>query len=206
MKDSSTEQNILNAAISIFHKKGMAGARMQEIADEANINKAMLHYYFRNKQKLFEAVFMKAFGQLAPQLNLIFNSNDGVFEKIRRFSASYIDFIIQNPYLPSFIIQELNNNPEFVKRFLAHGNKPDPKPFLKQIEREIEAGNIVEVNPEQVLLNLLSLCIFPFVAEVMVKTVMSVSDRRFLQLMEERKILIAEQLINSISVKSVLKT
>ena len=59
MKDSGTEENILKAATSIFHKKGMAGARMQEIADEAKINKAMLHYYFRNKQQLFEAVFMQ---------------------------------------------------------------------------------------------------------------------------------------------------
>ncbi len=57
MKDSSTEQNILNAAISVFQKKGMAGARMQEIADEAGINKAMLHYYYRSKQLLFDAVF-----------------------------------------------------------------------------------------------------------------------------------------------------
>ena len=74
----TTEEKIFNAARIVFQKKGFAGARMQEIADEAGINKAMLHYCFKNKQLLFEAVFMNAFSQLAPQINAIFNSNDTV--------------------------------------------------------------------------------------------------------------------------------
>lgn len=199
MKDLSTEQVILNAAISIFQKKGMAGTRMQEIADEANINKAMLHYYYRNKQQLFEAVFMQAFQKLAPQLNLIFASGIGVNEKIRKFTASYIDFILDNPYLPNFIVQELNNNPEFVLKFMSHKGKPDPTPFLRQIEEEIKAGNIKNIPPKQLLLNLLSLTIFPFVGEIMIKVLMDISDLEFKRMMEERKTLIAEQFINSIS-------
>lgn len=199
MKDLSTEQVILNAAISIFQKKGMAGTRMQEIADEANINKAMLHYYYRNKQQLFEAVFMQAFQKLAPQLNLIFASGIGVNEKIRKFTASYIDFILDNPYLPNFIVQELNNNPEFVLKFMSHKGKPDPTPFLRQIEEEIKAGNIKKIPPKQLLLNLLSLTIFPFVGEIMIKVLMDISDLEFKRMMEERKTLIAEQFINSIS-------
>ena len=199
MKDLSTEQVILNAAISIFQKKGMAGTRMQEIADEANINKAMLHYYYRNKQQLFEAVFMQAFQKLAPQLNLIFASGIGVNEKIRKFTASYIDFILDNPYLPNFIVQELNNNPEFVLKFMSHKGKPDPTPFLRQIEEEIKAGNIKKIPPKQLLLNLLSLTIFPFVGVIMIKVLMDISDLEFKRMMEERKTLIAEQFINSIS-------
>jgi AcrR family transcriptional regulator len=200
MQDLSTEQVILNAAISIFQKKGMAGTRMQEIADEANINKAMLHYYYRNKQQLFEAVFMQAFQKLAPQLNLIFASEIGVNEKIRKFTASYIDFILDNPYLPNFIVQELNNNPEFVLKFMSHKEKPDPTPFLRQIEGEIKAGNIKKIPPKQLLLNLLSLTIFPFVGEIMIKVLMNISDLEFKRMMQERKTLIAEQFINSISI------
>ena len=200
MKDSGTETTILNAAITIFQKKGMAGARMQEIADEAQINKAMLHYYFRNKQQLFEAVFMQAFQKLAPQLNHIFASEDGIFEKIKKFTSNYIDFILENPYLPAFIIQELNNNPEFVTKFMSHEGKPDPRPFLGQIEEEIKAGNIKKIPPKQLLLDLLSLTIFPFVGEVMIKVIMNVSDVEFRQMIEERKTLIAEQLISSIKV------
>ena len=198
MQALSTEQSILSAAITIFQKKGMAGTRMQEIADEANINKAMLHYYFRNKQQLFEAVFIQAFQKLAPQLNLIFASEASLFEKIRKFTSSYIDFIVANPYLPAFIIYELNNNPEFVIKFMSHEGKPDPSPFLRQIEEEIIAGNIKEISPKQFLLNLLSLTIFPFLGEVMIKVLMNISDTEFRKLIEERKTLIAEQLISSI--------
>ncbi|MGB5436811.1 MAG: TetR/AcrR family transcriptional regulator [Maribacter sp.] len=199
MQTQNTEQLILNAAISIFQKKGMAGTRMQEIADEANINKAMLHYYYRNKQQLFEAVFMQAFQKLAPQLNLIFASEMGVNEKIRKFTASYIDFILENPYLPGFIVQELNYNPEFVLKFMSHKGKPDPTSFLTQIEEEIKAGNIKKMPPKQLLLNLLSLTIFPFVGEMMLKVLMDISDSEFQNMMEERKTLIAEHFINSIS-------
>src|SRR5690606_40702738 len=111
----STEEKIFEAAFKVFQSKGFTGARMQEIADEAGINKAMLHYFFRSKEKLFEAVFMKAFGKLAPQINEIFNSDDDLFEKIRKFTASYITFVIEYPFLPQFIIQEMNNNPDFVE-------------------------------------------------------------------------------------------
>jgi AcrR family transcriptional regulator len=198
MQNSSTQEKILNAAIRVFQKKGMAGSRMQEIADEANINKAMLHYYFRNKQRLFEAVFAQAFSQLAPQLNLIFNSEENVFEKIKKFTSGYIDFILQNPYLPSFVIQELNNNPEFVASFVSKQGRPNPRSFFEQVEKEIKMGKIQKINPKQLLMNILSQCLFPFIAEVMVKAVMQITDVEFTQLMEERKTLISDQIIRSI--------
>ena len=118
MIHTETEKSILKAAKLVFYKKGLAAARMQEIADEANINKAMLHYYFRSKQKLFEAVFIQAFRELAPLLNTIFNSDKPIFEKIRDFVDSYITFVTDNPYLPTFIIQEVNINPHFGKHSL----------------------------------------------------------------------------------------
>ena len=198
MKDSSTEQNILNAAISVFHKKGMAGARMQEIADEAKINKAMLHYYFRNKQQLFEAVFMQAFQKFAPQMNGIFNSEAPVFEKIRDFTESYISFVIENPYLPTFLIQEININPEFGATFFASHSAPDPTSFEKQIAQEIEKGILKPVDPKQLLLNLFSLCAFPFVGSGLVKGILKLDKESCNTLMEERKKLIPELIINSI--------
>jgi len=171
---------------------------MQEIADEAGINKAMLHYCFKNKQLLFEAVFMNAFGQLAPQINEIFNSQDTVFDKIKKFTHSYISFVIQNPYLPQFVIQEMNNNPEFVMSFLNNKNRPNPTVLISQIEKEIADGIIKPVNPKQLLLDIFSMTVFPFAAQMMVKGMIQISDSEFNQLMEERKTSIAEQIINSI--------
>jgi AcrR family transcriptional regulator len=194
----TTEEKIFNAARFVFQKKGFAGARMQEIADEAGINKAMLHYCFKNKQLLFEAVFMNAFGQLAPQINAIFNSGETVFDKIRKFTHSYISFVIDNPYLPQFVIQEMNNNPEFVMSFLNHENRPNPNLLISQIEKEIAEGIIKQINPKQLLLDIFSMTVFPFAAQMMVKGIIQISDSEFNQLMEERKTGIAEQIINSI--------
>lgn len=194
----TTEEKIFNAARIIFQKKGFSGTRMQEIANEAGINKAMLHYCFKNKQQLFEAVFMNAFSQLAPQINEIFNSNETVFDKIRKFTHSYISFVIHHPFLPPFIIQEMNNNPEFVMTFLNHENKPNPKLLIAQIEQEIEAGIIKPIAPKQLLLDIFSLTVFPFAAQMMVKGILQITESEFNQMMEERKTSIAEQIINSI--------
>lgn len=100
----TTEEKIFNAAMVVFQKKGFAGSRMQEIADEAQINKAILHYCFKNKQLLFEAVFMNALVYLAPQINPIFNSNETAFEKIIQFTNSYISIVIINLFLLPFVI------------------------------------------------------------------------------------------------------
>lgn len=194
----TTEEKIFNAARIVFQKKGFAGARMQEIADEAGINKAMLHYCFKNKQLLFEAVFMKAFKQLAPQINAIFHSEASVFEKITQFTESYISFVIDNPYLPQFVIQEMNNNPEFVMTFLNHENRPNPTALILQIEKEIAEGIIKPVKPKQLLLDIFSLTVFPFAAQMMVKGILHLSNEEFNSMMEERKTSIAQHIINSI--------
>ncbi|MEZ7497731.1 TetR/AcrR family transcriptional regulator [Flavobacterium sp. Arc3] len=194
----NTEEKIFNAARTVFQKKGFAGARMQEIADEAGINKAMLHYCFKNKQLLFEAVFMNAFTQLAPQINAIFNSDESVFEKIKKFTHNYISFVIDNPHLPPFIIQEMNNNPEFVMKFLNHENRPNPSMLIAQIKEEITAGIIKPVNPKQLLVDIFSLTVFPFAAHMLTKGLIQISDSEFNEMMEERKTSIATQIINSI--------
>ena len=194
----TTEEKIFNAARIVFQKKGFAGARMQEIADEAGINKAMLHYCFKNKELLFQAVFMNAFSQLAPQINEIFNSRDSIFDKIKKFTNSYISFVIQNPYLPQFVIQEMNNNPEFVMSFLKNENRPNPTLLIAQIEKEIADGIIKPINPKHLLMNMISMTVFPFAAQMMIKGMLQISDAEFNAMMEERKTNIAEQIINSI--------
>ncbi|MEY8020895.1 TetR/AcrR family transcriptional regulator [Muriicola sp. SD30] len=198
MKDSTTEQKILEAAINIFQKKGMAGARMQEIADEARINKAMLHYYFRSKQRLFEAVFMQTFLKFAPQINEIFSSDATVFEKVRSFVDRYISFVQENPYIPSFLIQEINNNPEFAHNFFNTHGVPDPSPFEKQITEEIEKGVLKTIDPKQMILNLFSLTAFSFAANGLVKGLLNIDEENFKMMMEERKKLIPELIISSI--------
>src|SRR3954463_13057426 len=103
-KDLSTEEKILNAAKKVFLTKGMDGARMQDIADEAGINKALLHYYFRSKEKLFETIFLEVAGSFLPRVGKILQTDTTIFEKIELFCAEYISQVIQAPYAPIFVM------------------------------------------------------------------------------------------------------
>ena len=200
-KDTNTETLILKAAKHIFQQKGMVGARMQEIADEAGINKAMLHYYYRSKQLLFEAVFRKAFSMLAPQLNEVLNDDTSIYEKIKKFTNNYISFVIKHPYLPNFIIQELNRSPEFIQKILAEKHFPNIVKFRKQVDAKIAEGVIRPIKAEQLFINIMALNIFPFVGAPLIKSFMGISDDVFNQLMEDRKTEVADFIINSIKIK-----
>lgn len=197
-KNHDTEGQILNAAKNVFQKKGMDGARMQEIADEAGINKAMLHYYYRSKQLLFEAVFSNAFSLLAPQLNKILNDDSSIEEKVKNFTHNYISFIIKHPYLPNFIIQELNRNPKFFEKIQQNAAFPTLEKFKNQVNEEVEKGILKPINGEQLFINIISLNIFPFVATPLIKGFLKIDDKGFKQLMEQRKTVVSEFIINSI--------
>jgi AcrR family transcriptional regulator len=198
-KDQTTEQKILDAAKKVFVQKGMSGARMQDIADEAGINKAMLHYYFRNKEKLFEVIFMGAAGKLFPKINEIFESDQPLFEKIESFCAEYITVIGENPYLPLFVLNEINQDPElFFKKVWAGKSRPQPQKFLEQIEREVKKGTIKRISPLQLLMNLISMTIFPFVAKPMIEKTLGLDELQFRGLMEQRKKEIPKFIIDAI--------
>ncbi|PKP13408.1 MAG: TetR/AcrR family transcriptional regulator [Bacteroidetes bacterium HGW-Bacteroidetes-3] len=200
-KSNTTESAILDAAKGIFERKGMAAARMQEIADEAGINKSMLHYYYRSKQLLFEAVFKSAFSMLAPQLNEIINADTSIFEKISNFSSNYISFVLKHPYLPNFIIQELNRNPDFVKKLVAEKNFPNISKFKQQVDEKVKEGVIRPIKAEQLFVNIMSLNIFPFIGAPLLKGFVNVNDETYKQLMEDRKTEVADFIINSIKLK-----
>ena len=198
-KDQSTEEKILQAAKKVFVQKGMAGARMQDIADAAGINKAMLHYYFRNKEKLFDVIFAEAAEKLFPKINFIFESDMPLFEKIRHFAEEYITVMIENPYLPLFIINEINQDPKaFLHKMKGKLKFPKPDKFLAQIEKEVKKGAIKRVDPLQLLLNLISLSIFPIIAKPILQLQTGLTDVQFRQLMEQRKKEVPEFIINSI--------
>ena len=114
---TETEQKILDAAKKVFVVKGMTGARMQEIADEAGINKSLLHYYFRTKEKLFEAVFQSALGEFFPKVTSYMISDISLEDKIKVFVKEYSKVLQENPFLPSFIIGEVNRNPDNIIQY-----------------------------------------------------------------------------------------
>jgi AcrR family transcriptional regulator len=197
-KDENKEKQILDAAKNIFQSKGMDGARMQEIANKAGINKAMLHYYYRSKQLLFEAVFKNAFSLLAPQLNAILNDDSSIEDKIKNFTSNYISFIIKHPYLPSFIIQDLNRKPDFILKLKENKEFPNLKKFKKQVALEVEKGIIKPISAEQLFINILALNIFPFVAKPLIMAFTNTDKKDFKQLMIDRKTEVSNFIINAI--------
>lgn len=196
--NQDTEAQILDAAQEVFQKKGMDGARMQEIADGAGINKAMLHYYYRSKQLLFEAVFSHAFSLLAPQLNTILNDDSSIEEKVKNFTSNYISFISKHPYLPNFIINEMNRNPKFFEKIQQNAAFPSLEKFNNQVADEVEQGILKPIDGNQLFINIISLNIFPFVATPLIKGFLKIDDKGFKQVMEQRKVAVSEFIINSI--------
>lgn len=195
----NTEEKILEAAREVFTQKGFAAARMQEIADEAGINKGLLHYYFRSKNRLFQAVFKEAFGKVVQHINQIFETELPLFEKIEIFVNRYMDILIKNPEIPAFVINELNQKgAKFVDELIEKGQRPNPLPLILQIQAEVEAGNIRPVNPFHLVLSILSMCVFPFIARPLFQSFTQVNDQQYMQLMQNRAQEITDLIINSI--------
>lgn len=185
--EQKTEEQILEAAKSIFQERGFAGARMQEIADQADINKSMLHYYFRSKDKLFQKVFQDSLLQFFPKIFKVLNSDLGLVPKIEKLVETYYDMFQRYPHLPRFIIHEMNQHPNRFKDFIKNIDLEIPAKFGKQIQAEIEAGQMRNIDPQEFIINTIGLCVFPVIARPMVETVFKMNDEQYQQFLEKRK-------------------
>ena len=186
-KEKNTEKKILDTASEVFLKKGMTGARMQEIADAAGINKSLLHYYYRSKEKLFTAVFQQALQYFFPGIVEIIRSDMHLFEKVDKFVNKYIEVLLENPFVPLFVLHEIHRDPENLYEQFQHVGI-DPALFLGQFKEDMEAEDIEPMDPRHFLINVLSLCIFPVAARPMMKKVLFENDdEAYRAFLEERK-------------------
>ena len=196
MEADDTEQQILAAARAVFLRRGTAGARMQEIADEAGVNPALLHYYFRSKERLAEAVFRGVAARLIPSVIAVLGSDDSIEVKVERFVHFYLDFLTEHPFVPAYIISELHQQPERVAQILtaAAAMRPDHigsallEKLGTQLDERATAGTLRRIAPEQFIINLLSLCIFPFAARPLLSMMLGVDVAAFARMIERRKV------------------
>ncbi|MBW6458959.1 MAG: TetR/AcrR family transcriptional regulator [Bacteroidales bacterium] len=195
---NETELQILEAARKVFLQYGFDGATTQMIATESGINKALLHYYFRSKDRLFEAVFMEAFTRMIPNLLKIFTAEIDFFEKIRAFVGAYIDALLQYPQIPLFVLHELKRNPDRIVQLIkSSGIRPEF--ILEMFRGEVGKGNIAPIDPYHLLVNMLSLCIFPFAAKPMIQGFIFHNDEAaFQEFLVSRKEQVAEFIIKAI--------
>ena len=193
--ESATEQRILDAAHAVFVRRGTAGARMQEIAEEAGVNQALLHYYFRNKDRLAHAAFARAAGELLPAVLKILGSEFELDAKVRRVVELEIDHLARAPYLPGYIISEITHHPERARQLITGviGGAPDAvtpgvvATLGAQIRARVKKGTMRPIAPEQFIVNLMSLCIFPFAARPMLSAMLGMDSRAFDRFIARRR-------------------
>jgi TetR/AcrR family transcriptional regulator len=198
LQKRSTEELILEAAQAVFLEKGLAGARMQEIADRAGINKALLHYYFRSKEKLSALIIERAIGVILPRVMAVLDTDVELFDKIRLVVDTYLTFVSRNSFLPLFIVNEVNRNPQFFFRTVVEKERTHLDKFRRQVEEAVAQGRIHSISPAQLFMNVMSLVIFPFLGKPIIQVGLGLSDEEFKREMEHRRTEVADFVIRAI--------
>ncbi len=184
--DPSTEEKIKEAARKVFTRKGYAATRTRDIAEEAGINLALLNYYFRSKQKLFEQIMLEKvqqlFGLIAPVLN---DPSTSLESKVEVFVALYIDMISEHPDLPLFVLSEIRNHPDHFAETFHVGQLLTHSSFVQQLKEQRP-----DIHPLHFLMNTMSMTLFPFIAMPVFKAIGAADESQFKAMMQERKSLI----------------
>jgi len=193
----NTEVKILEAAREVFHHKGFNGARMQEIADLAGINKALLHYYYRNKESLFERVFNDAFSQMACKMNEIFLSEMTLMSKIGIFINFYLNFISRHSYVVQFIINALHDKPEQLREVILKQNLV-PELLLEQIGKQLREEMDIDTDPLHIYVNILGLVVFPVLAKPLIQSMFQIPDEKMDVFFKQRKKIVTTFIANGL--------
>jgi AcrR family transcriptional regulator len=199
-EELNAEQKIIDAAAGVFEEKGFDGARMQQIADKAGINKALLHYYFRSKDLLFEKVFLLVAGKIFSKFFEAFNTEGTIFEKIELFLKMHQDILYRNRKYPIFFFNEISRNPDLIRKLLKKLDMPKSfEKMNKQFEEEKKAGIIrPDIEVSHLMINIVSLSVFPYIGRPIIKEIMNEFHFDYETFLEERRTMIAQFVINSI--------
>ena len=197
-KYSDTELKIRDAAKSLFLKKGYSATTTRDIAQESQINLALLNYYFTSKRRLFEIIMFETLYDFLNKMVEVYNDEETTIrKKIELASSKYIDMIIAEPLLPTFILNELKNNPtNFLKM-------PTAKVIMKsqlisQYNDGVNKGIYKKVDSIHFITNILSLIVFPFICSPIIMKMEKLNKTDFNKMMNQRKKLIPEWIIQMI--------
>lgn len=189
-EDHDTERNILEAAERLFLEKGFAMTSTTQIAEEAGCNQALVHYYYRTKERLFEAIFEQKIDLFMTTFLEIDSTNDSFEEKLKKKIEAHFDMLRANPKLPFLFVNELTTNPErimLVKEKLGYTTQAFYRRFQQELQAEIEKGNIRPMDPIDLLLTIISLNAVLFVVSPVVKIISNISNERMEAIINQRK-------------------
>ena len=200
---SDTETQILEAAHRVFLRRGTAGARTQEIADEAGVNKALLHYYFRTKERLAEAVFLRAARTLFPQMLQALASDLPLREKLQQAIDAELAILDANPYLPGYVISEFQYRPDTFRTLLTDALPVEAvrravfEKIQYQLDAEADAGRLRPTRAEDLIVALMAQLVFPFAAAPMLETLLGLDADAQRAMTERRRASLADALLRS---------
>ena len=185
-QEQTTEEKILEAASEVFTEKGFSGTRTRDIAEKAGINLALLNYYFRSKEKLFEQVMkikvVLLFGKILP---ILINEKTSLEEKIDLASEKYFEILSKNPNLPLFVISEIQKKNSNITKIIPVNKIFENSVIIKQIKEKRP-----EINPLHYLVNFLAMTIFPFVAKPVFNAFELTNEAEYHQFISERRKLV----------------
>lgn len=201
-KDQTTpdvKDRILDVSRELFIKNGFDSTSIRDIAAASDTNVAMVNYYFHSKYNLFEIIFEEAFDILMDRVFSILQQDIPFFELIELWIDAYYETLIEYPQLPIFILNEINQNPE---RLTERIQRRDPFLIFDQmatkIAQEVKKGTIKETPPIDFILNVMSMCIFPFMIGSMASKVAQKSSGEYNTVIKSHKKYVIEFVINAI--------
>ncbi len=186
----STEEKIKLAARTVFMRKGYAATRTRDIAEESGLNLALINYYFRSKENLFNIVMLEICQLFASNVKELLNNPETTLDqKIEQLVHHYIDMLLSNPSIPFFILNEAHTSPDIFLSRIGMDGEMEELYIVKQWKELVNEKEIT-IQPLHIILNTISMTVFPFAAAPIVRAKSNLSTDSYQQLMEERKIMI----------------
>jgi AcrR family transcriptional regulator len=191
--DPETRERILDAAHAVFLRKGTANSRTREIADEAGVNKALVHYYFGTKAALADAIFERALGTIMPRIfGILADPQRSIEQKIPDVMREQIDFHSARPYLAGYLLSEMHAEPDRLARLLGSRGGVPLDVIRRQLREAARAGRMRPISAEQFVVNLMGLLIFPFAIRPALGALLSLDATRWPAFLEERRRLLPD--------------
>lgn len=195
-EEAQTEKLIKEKARILFFQKGLLNATTQEIADEAGVNRALIHYYFRSREQMLETLLDETLLEKKDRVRTILVSALPFREKIANYINAVVDYGLTYPYLDNFIISETARRPDKVKLFCSMDKVTSSDLIREQLESEIAKGKIAPISPEHFMVNLSALCNYPILAKVVLQTIHGMTDAAYRKFLIERKRIIFRTIFN----------
>lgn len=192
-KKDQTQELIKETTKNLFFVKGKFDATTQEIADAAGVNRTLINYYFRSRDNLVQIIFDEAQKVEKEKSEIIMNSDLPFKEKMSQFIEGSLSTSLQYPYLETYIVSQINKGNCHHKEI----EEDELNKLYKDIETEMELGNIEKMAPVQFLLNMISLLVFPSAVRPLLMENLIITDEEFDKIISERKEIILNMLFKN---------